>query len=91
MRSEWVGNPVQSVMVEDMLEACKNKDGEGEQQHSQATSIEDMAKFYHNFQKRCPSVDQVKPLCNQMENVKKRATYLLFRAMSTSSFVIWMR
>ena len=31
---EWIGNPARSGEVEDMLTACKNKDGEGERKHS---------------------------------------------------------
>ena len=70
-----------------MLDACKNKDGEGERKHSRAISIEDMRKLHDNYLKNCPVSD--KPL--EVEDIKKRATYLLFNALSTMAFIIWMR
>ena len=30
VKKEWVGNPAKSAAVEDMLDTCKNKDGESE-------------------------------------------------------------
>jgi hypothetical protein len=96
VKKEWVGNPANSATVEDMLDACKNKDGESERKHSRAISIEDMQKLHDNHLKNCPVID---PSCNmpdldkplEMEDIKKRATYLLFNALSTLSFIIWMR
>jgi hypothetical protein len=92
VKKEWVGNPARSATVEDMLDACKNKDGEGERRHSRAMSIEDMQKLHNNYLKNCPAVD---PSCNvktlDAEGVKKCATYLLFNALSSSAFIIWMR
>jgi hypothetical protein len=95
VKKEWVGNPARSATVEDMLEACKNKDGEGERRHSRAMSIEDMQKLHNNYLKNCSAVD---PSCDvnsdeplKAEGVKKRATYLLFNALSSSAFIIWMR
>jgi antirestriction protein len=95
VKKEWVGNPAKSAAVEDMLEACKNKDGEGERKHSRAMSIEDMQKLHDNYLKNCPVID---PLCDlnlnkslEAEDIKKRATYLLFNALSTLAFIIWMR
>jgi antirestriction protein len=54
MKKEWVGNPVRSAAVEDMLEACKNKDGKGEQRHSRAMSIEDMQNLHNSYLQNCP-------------------------------------
>ena len=88
MNKVWVGNPVRSATVKDMLEACINKDGEGERRHSQTTSIEDMQKLHKSYLKNCPTSSD-EPL--EAEDVKKRATYLLFNALSTSAFIIWMR
>ena len=92
-KKEWVGNPAKSATVEDMLDACKNKDGEGERKHSRAISIEDMHKLHDNYLKNYPATD---PSCNlpdldKAEDIKKRATYLCFNAMSTLAFIIWMR
>ena len=96
MKEEWVGNPVKSATVEDMLDACKNKDGEGERRHSRAMSIKDMQKLHNNYLKNCPVID---PACNlnsdkpqlDAEDLKKKIKYLLFNALSTSAFIIWMR
>lgn len=95
-KKEWVGNPAKSAAVEDMLEACKNKDGEGERKHSRAMSIEDMRKLHDNHLKNCPpscnlGLNLDRPLELELEDVKKRATYLLFNALSTLAFIIWMR
>ena len=88
VKKEWVGNPANSAAVEDMLDACKNKDGEGERKHSRAMSIEDMQKLHDNYLKNCRAIDD-DPL--EAEEIKKRAKHLLFNAMSTSAFIIWMR
>ena len=91
VRKEWVGNPARSAAVEDMLEACKNKDGEGERRHSRAISIEDMKKLHNSYVKKCPVVDSSCDEPPEAEDLKKRATYLLFNALSSSAFIIWMR
>ena len=92
IKKEWVGNPAKSAAVEDMLDACKNKDGEGERKHSRAMSIEDMRKLHNNHVKNCPLIDHScdldKPI--ESEDIKKRATYLHFNAQSTLAFIIWM-
>ena len=94
VKKEWVGNPARSATVEDMLEACKNKDGEGERRHSRAMSIEDMQKLHNSYLKNCPDdplhdANLDEPL--KAEGVKKRTIYLLFNALSSSAFIIWMR
>jgi hypothetical protein len=96
VKKEWVGNPARSAAVDDMLDTCKNKDGEGERKHSRAISIEDMQKLHSNHLKNCPVLD---PSCNlpdlsnplETEDIKKRVTYLLFNSLSTLAFIIWMR
>ena len=98
MKKEWVGNPAKSAAVEDMLDACKNKDGEGERRHSRAMSIEDMQKLHNNHLKNCPVID---PSCDHLNleerlegkdmKFTKRATYLLFIALATLAFIVWMR
>jgi hypothetical protein len=95
VKKEWVGNPAKSAAVEDMLDACKNKDGEGERKHSRAMSIDDMRKLHNNHVKNCPVIDRScnldldKPI--ESEDIKKRAIYFLFNALSTLAFIIWMR
>jgi hypothetical protein len=98
VKKEWVGNPAKSAAVEDMLDACKNKDGEGERRHSRAMSFEDMQKLHNNYLKNCPVIDTPCDHPNLEEQLegkdikfKKRATYLLFIALSTLAFIIWMR
>ena len=96
MKKEWIGNPVKSTIVEDMLNACKNKDSEGEQRHSRVMSIEDMQKLHNNYLKNCLVIDPAcdlnsdKPQLNA-EDLKKKITYLLFNALSTLAFIIWMQ
>ena len=74
-----------------MLDACKNKDGEGERKHSRAMSIEDMKKLYENSKTHCPEVNLSQNVDEQWEKLIKRAWYLLFDGISTSAFTIWMR
>jgi hypothetical protein len=77
-----------------MLDACKNKDGEGERKHSRAISFEDMKMLHNNYLKNCPVVETSCDLNLdklKAEDIKKRAIYLHFRGMSTLAFVIWMQ
>ncbi|KAF4613695.1 hypothetical protein D9613_008208 [Agrocybe pediades] len=93
-KKEWTGNPVDSAAVEDMMDACKNKDGESERKHSRAISIEDMGKLYRHFLQHCPSDLPPNPAASHSEQRKLegiRAGYLLFNALSTSAFTCWMR
>jgi hypothetical protein len=55
----WIGNPVHSAEVEDMLAVCKNKDGEAERTHSKAMSIQDMERLYEFSVHNCPKVDDL--------------------------------
>ena len=52
VNKEWVGNPVRSAEVSDILEACKYKDGESERTYSKAMSIGDMTALY-NYAMMC--------------------------------------
>lgn len=54
-RQRWEGNPTRSAEVEDMLDACKNKDGEGERHHSRAMSLADVQALFAHSEKTCPS------------------------------------
>ena len=46
VHKEWVGNLVWSAEVEDILEACKYKDGESKRTHSKAMSIGNITKLH---------------------------------------------
>jgi hypothetical protein len=75
-----------------MLDTFKKKDGEGEQKHSRAMSFEDMQKLYLCIKTICPSsVDPSHANVDQKQAILNRGTHLLFNAMSSSAFVIWMR
>ena len=74
-----------------MLDTCKKKDGEGERKHSRAMSFEDMQKFYLRFKTTCPSVDPSCANVDQIQAILDRGSHLLFNALSSSAFVIWMR
>jgi hypothetical protein len=74
-----------------MLDTCKKKDGEGERKHSRAMSFEDMQKFYLHFKTTCPSVDSSCANADQTQAILDRGSHLLFNALSSSAFVIWMR
>jgi hypothetical protein len=77
--------------VEDMLDTCKKKDGEGERKHSRATSFEDMKKFYLRFKTTCPSVDPSRASADQKQAILDHGSHLLFNALSSSAYIIWMR
>jgi hypothetical protein len=58
-------------------------------------SIEDMQKLHDIYLKNCPDVDTSRevnmddPL--EAGDIKKHTIYLLFNALSSSAFIIWMR
>ena len=74
-----------------MLDTCKKKDGEGERKHSCAMSFEDMKKLYLRFKAACPLVDPSRASADQTQAILDRGNHLLFNALSSSAFVIWMR
>jgi hypothetical protein len=82
VNKEWVGNPVRSAEVEDILEACKYKDGESERTHSKAMSIGDMTKIYDYAMSRCQGLDI---------SVAQRGFFLLFVALASTAFTLWTR
>ena len=57
VNKEWIGNPVWSTEVEDILEACKYKDGESKQTHSKAMSVGDMTKLHDYATSQCLSLE----------------------------------
>ncbi|KDR71666.1 hypothetical protein GALMADRAFT_75054 [Galerina marginata CBS 339.88] len=87
----WEGNPVRSAVVIDMLAACQNKDGEGERNHSRAMSMEDMRKLHKASQRDCPVLDESRSYAEQADVIAQRGTHLLFNALSSSGWTIWMR
>ena len=82
VNNEWVGNPVRSAEVEDILEACKYKDGESERTHSKAMSVDDMTKLYNYAMSRCQKMDI---------SLAQQGLYLLFIALASTAFTLWTR
>ena len=82
VNKEWVGNPVQSAEVEDILEACKYKDGESKWTHSKAMSIGNMTKLYDYATSQCLSLEI---------SVAQRGFFLLFVALASTAFTLWTR
>ncbi|KAF8956169.1 hypothetical protein BDZ97DRAFT_1708433 [Flammula alnicola] len=89
IRQEWLGNPVRSAEVEDMLEACKNKDGEGERTHSRAMTIQDMKRLYEYIRDNCPDDNGKDGLT--VEQIAERGQSLLFNAFASTGFTLWTR
>lgn len=87
MRQRWEGNPVRSAEVEDMLEACKNKDGEGERNHSRAMSLADMQAMFTYSEKTCPASLPV----SDQQTLALQASHLFYKAFSSFSWLIWTR
>jgi len=85
----WIGNPVRSAEVEDMLAACKNKDGEAERTHSKAMSIQDMERLYEFSQQSRPKVDDDND--PGLKDVAARGADLFFNALASTGFTIWTR
>ena len=77
---EWVGNPVWSAEVEDILKACKYKDGESERTHSKAMSIGDMTKLHDYATSQCLSLKI---------SVVQWGFFLLFVALASTAFTLW--
>ena len=82
VNKEWVGNPVRSAEVEDILEACKYKDGESERTHSKAMSIGDMIKLYAYAMSQCLGLEI---------SAAQRGIFLLFIALASTAFTLWTR
>jgi hypothetical protein len=68
--------------VEDILEACKYKDGESERTHSKAMSVGDMIKLYDYAMSQCEDLEI---------SVAQRGLLLLFTALASSAFTLWTR
>jgi hypothetical protein len=82
VNKEWVGNPVRSAEVEDILEACKYKDGESERTHSKAMSAGDMTKLHEYAMSQCLGLEI---------SVAQRGSFLLFNALASTAFTLWTR
>ena len=87
VNKRFVGNPVQSAAVEDMHNACKNKDSEADRTHAQAMTMEDMEKLLAYMHQQCPEDGEPKDLAV----LGLKATSLLFNAFTTTGFTLWMR
>ncbi|KAK7451237.1 hypothetical protein VKT23_012575 [Stygiomarasmius scandens] len=84
---EWVGNPLRSSEVETTLQACKNKDGEAQRNHSRPMSMPDQDQIYYYSRSVCPPdfpTSDIKSLALKMK-------HLYYRAFSSSGITIWMR
>jgi hypothetical protein len=68
--------------VDDILEACKYKDGESERTHSKAISIGDMTKLYDYAMSQCLGLEL---------SVAQRGFFLLFIALASTAFTLWTR
>ena len=82
VNGEWVGNPVRSAEVCDILEACKYKDGESERHHSKAMSIGDMTKLHEYCQPQRLGLEL---------STAQRGTFLLFSALASTAYTLWTR
>ena len=81
------GNPCRSPVVEDILDACSKKDGEGERRHSKAMSIEDMERILAHSLRECPEGFEPKT----QEERDLLARHLFYRAFASFAFTIWTR
>lgn len=86
-RQRWEGNPTGSAEVEDMLDACKNKDGEGERNHSRAMSLADMQALFAHSEKTCPSDLEI----TDQQTLALKANHLFNTAFASFSWLIWTR
>jgi hypothetical protein len=86
-RREACGNPCRSPVVQDVLDACLKKDGEGERKHSRALSIEDMEMIYRYSLQQCPEGFEPKT----QEEIELLARHLFYLAFAAFAFTIWTR
>ena len=66
--------------MEDILEACKYKDGESKWTHSKAMSIGDMTKLQDYATSQCLSLEI---------SVVQQGFFLLFIALASTAFTLW--
>lgn len=87
VNKRFIGNPVRSAAVEDMHDACKNKDGEADRTHARAMTMEDMVKLLAYMQQQRPEDGEPKDLAA----LGLKAGSLLFNAFTTTGFTLWTR
>lgn len=85
IKKEWLGNPCDSVQVNDMLEAIKQKGGEAECTHSHPMSIQIMEKIYAWSISACPDDYSV----HDHDSLAFKQYHLQYWAFSAVGFTIW--
>lgn len=87
VNKQFVGNPVRSAAVEDIHDACKNKDGEADRTHARAMTFNDMERLLTYTMHHCPNDNEL----DNLASLGLRATTLLFNAFVTTGFTLWTR
>ncbi|THU95692.1 hypothetical protein K435DRAFT_665894 [Dendrothele bispora CBS 962.96] len=84
---KFVGNPTETPLVKDMLDACKNKDGESDRKHSRPMSFDDMSTLFKWSWSICPDDAPIQTA----DELKVKTRHLSFRAYISTAFVLWTR
>ncbi|KAK7035306.1 hypothetical protein VNI00_012073 [Paramarasmius palmivorus] len=86
-KKKWVRNLMNSGLVQDMMKACKNKDGETEWNHSQVMSYEAMEELYKWSCGICPDDYSIM----DMDALAHATEHFFFRAFISVAFTLWTR
>ncbi|EPQ55680.1 hypothetical protein GLOTRDRAFT_128893 [Gloeophyllum trabeum ATCC 11539] len=91
-RRMWVGNPVRSAKVEDVMLSIKHKDGidGGDRKHSLAMSKKCIEQLYAWSSALCPP-QTWSHLPEDLVVVERQAIHLRFRARASLGFTLWTR
>ncbi|THU85408.1 hypothetical protein K435DRAFT_685662 [Dendrothele bispora CBS 962.96] len=88
VKQEWVGNPVRSPEVEDMLKTCHNKDGEADRNHSRPMTMGDLQQIWVFMKTQCPDNMDVDM---SLKNLGPKTKWLFWLAYSSVGMTIWTR
>ncbi|KAK7433686.1 hypothetical protein VKT23_020633 [Stygiomarasmius scandens] len=85
---EWVGNPVRSPEVEQMVKTCHNKDGEADRNHTRPMTMGDLEKIWMFLNMRCP--DDLDADAS-LKNLALKTEKLFWNAYSSVGITVWTR
>ncbi|THU82325.1 hypothetical protein K435DRAFT_766628 [Dendrothele bispora CBS 962.96] len=85
---EWVGNPVCSPEVEQMLKTCHNKNGEADRNHTRPITMGDLQRIWAYAKIQCP--DDLDASAS-LEHLALKTKWLFWKAYSSTGMTVWTR
>jgi len=88
MTQEWVGNPLRSPEVEQMLKTCHNKDGEADRNHTRPMTMGDMKQIWLYGKTQCP--DDLNA-STSLHALALKTKWLFWHGYSSTGQTVWTR